>query len=49
VRKWRDAEEDCITRSFITAKPHQILLGDQVKEAEVGGACSKHGRDEKYI
>jgi hypothetical protein len=26
-RKWRDDEEDCITRSFITCTLHQISLG----------------------
>jgi len=25
-RKWQEAEEDCITRSFITCKHHQMLL-----------------------
>jgi hypothetical protein len=26
-RKWREAREDCIMRSFITFTLHQILLG----------------------
>jgi hypothetical protein len=26
-RKWQEAEEDCIMRSFITCTLHQILLG----------------------
>jgi hypothetical protein len=26
-RKWQEAEEDCIMRSFITYMFHQILLG----------------------
>jgi hypothetical protein len=26
-RKWREAGEDCIMRSFITCTLHQILLG----------------------
>jgi hypothetical protein len=39
-RKWREAGEDCIMRSFVTCKLHQI------KEDEIGGACSMHGRDE---
>jgi hypothetical protein len=35
-RKWREAEEHCIMRSFITCTLHQMLLG----------ACSMHWRDE---
>jgi hypothetical protein len=36
-RKWQDAGEDCIMRSFITC------MLQQVKEDETGGACSMHG------
>jgi hypothetical protein len=46
---WREAGEDCIMRSFITCMLHHILSGDQVKEDEMGGACSMHGRCEKCI
>jgi hypothetical protein len=41
--------EDCIMRSFINFKLQQILLGDQIKEDEMGGACSTYGRDEKCL
>jgi hypothetical protein len=39
----------CIMRSFITCTLHQYYSGDQIKEDEMGGACSTHGRDEKCI
>jgi len=41
-KKWREAEEDCIMRSFVTCPL-------QCKEDEIGGACSIHGEDEKCI
>jgi hypothetical protein len=44
-RKWREAGEDCITRSFITC----IINGDQVKKDEICGACSTPGTNEKCI
>jgi len=47
-RKWQEAGEDCIMRSFITFMLHQTLLGDQVKEDEMGGACSTLRCDEKF-
>jgi hypothetical protein len=47
-RKWWEAGEDCIMKSIITCTLHRILLGDLMKE-EVGGACSKHSRDEKCV
>jgi hypothetical protein len=28
---------------------HQILLGDQIKKNEVGGACGTHGRGQKSV
>jgi hypothetical protein len=40
---WRD----CILRSFVTSTPHEILLGNYIKENEMGWICSTHGRDEK--
>jgi hypothetical protein len=43
------AGEDYIMRNFITCTLHQILLGCQVKEDEVGGSCSKRGKNEKCI
>jgi hypothetical protein len=46
-RKGEGAGENCIMRSFIVL--HQILLGDQVKDGEMGGACSTHGGDEKCL
>jgi hypothetical protein len=36
-------------RSFIICTPPQIPLGDQIKENEVGGACSTNGRGEKSV
>jgi hypothetical protein len=44
-RKWQEAREDGIIRSFITSILHKILLGYQVKEDEMGGAWSTHGRN----
>jgi hypothetical protein len=35
--------------SFIIFILHQILIGDQIKENETGGACNTHGRDKKCI
>jgi hypothetical protein len=43
-RKWPEAGEDRIKRSFVICTLHQ---GDQVEEN--GRACSTHGRDEKCI
>jgi hypothetical protein len=50
LRAWKlqGAGEDLIMRSFLTCTFSQILLGDYVKEDEMGGACSTRGRDEKY-
>jgi len=49
-KKWREAGEDCIMRSFITSTFmfHQIwvLFGDQVKKCEIGRACSTYERNE---
>jgi hypothetical protein len=42
------AEEDCITRAFVTCMLHKILY-DQIKEDEMHGSCSRHGGDEKCI
>jgi len=46
-RKWREAGEDCIMRSFIKlyASPYVI----RVKKDEMGETCIRHGRHEKYI
>jgi hypothetical protein len=27
MKKWQEAREDCILRSFITCTPHKILAG----------------------
>jgi hypothetical protein len=44
------AGEDFVMRSLITwGTLYQILLGDQVKKNETGGACSTHERDEKCV
>jgi hypothetical protein len=45
-RKWQEAGEHCIMRSFITCTLHKIF---QIKEYEMGGTCSTYGRDEKCI
>jgi hypothetical protein len=34
-------------RSFITWSLHQ--MGDQIKEDEMGGACSMYGKVEKWV
>jgi hypothetical protein len=44
-RKWREAGEDCIMRSFITSP--NIFKGNQIMEDVIGGSCSTYGRDEK--
>jgi hypothetical protein len=41
-RKWREAGEDCVMRSFITCTHHQILSGCQIQENEMGGIRSTH-------
>jgi hypothetical protein len=43
-RKWQEAGEDCIMRSFITCTLQ--FYGDQIKEDEVDDACSR--RREKH-
>jgi hypothetical protein len=47
-RKWQEAGEDCIMKSFIICMLHKYYSGDQIKEDKIGGRCSTHGRDEKY-
>jgi len=42
-RKWQEAGEDRIMRSFITCTLHQIVWGDLIKVGEIGGACSTQG------
>jgi len=44
-RKWQEAGEDCIMRSFMTCTLHQ---GDQIKDDEMDGACRMCGRYDKY-
>jgi hypothetical protein len=46
-RRWREAGEDFIMRSFITVRFTRHYQGDQVKEDEVGGARIMRGRHEK--
>jgi hypothetical protein len=45
---WWEAGGHCIMRNFVTCMLHQMLLGDQIKEDEMDGACSMYGRGEKY-
>jgi hypothetical protein len=40
--------EDCIIRSFIPCILHQILSSDQVKDNQVGKACSTYERCEMH-
>jgi hypothetical protein len=49
VRKYRETREDCIMRSFGNCKLYHIVQRDQVKEGEMGGAYSTHGRYEKFL
>jgi hypothetical protein len=45
MRKWRENGENCIMRSFVTCVLDQIYNSDdQIKEDEMGGACSIHGK-----
>jgi len=44
ARRWWEAAEHCITRSFITCLLHQILLGFEVRENELGRACNTRER-----
>jgi hypothetical protein len=39
---------NCIMRGFINCTLHQILLGRSNQGNEMGGACSMHGRVEKF-
>jgi hypothetical protein len=48
-RKWREAGEDCIMRSFITCTPQHIYKGDEMKENGMGRACRTHESVEKSI
>jgi hypothetical protein len=42
-RKWWEAEEDLHNEKLDNLYASQILLGWQVMEDEVSGACSTHG------
>jgi hypothetical protein len=45
-RKWWEAGEDCIMRSFITCvRFAKYYWGDEVMEGEMGGEYSTHGRN----
>jgi hypothetical protein len=48
VRKWWEAGGDCIMRSFIACFT-KYYWNDELKEDEVGRACSTCGRYVKYI
>jgi len=49
--KWKfsEAEEDCIIRSIYLLRFTKYCLGDQIKGDEMGGACSLHGRDGRWV
>jgi hypothetical protein len=38
-----------ITRSFIILKFHQILVGDQMKEDEMGGTCRVYLENKDFM
>lgn len=40
---------NCTVRIFIICTSHQILLGDQSKENDMGGACGTCGGEERFI
>jgi hypothetical protein len=40
-------KENCIIRSFVIRNPHLILLGDQIKEDEMGGVCGMYQGNKK--
>jgi hypothetical protein len=46
-RKWQEAGENCIMRIFIIVLFTRYYLGGQIKEDEMGGVRSTHGRNEK--
>jgi hypothetical protein len=41
--KWQAAEENFILRSFVTCTPPKQNQKDQVREDEIGRACSMNG------
>jgi len=43
----QEAREDYIMRNFVTCTLHQILL--EIKEEDLGRACSMNGREEKSV
>jgi hypothetical protein len=44
-----EAGEKCIMKGFITCAIHRTLLNDEMKENEMGGEYSTHGRGKKCI
>jgi hypothetical protein len=46
-RKKQQARENCITSSFVICTPHRKLLGDQIKDYDMGVEHSICGRDKK--
>jgi hypothetical protein len=46
-RKWQEAAEDCIMRSFLKCIRNHILVSDRIFEDEMCGTCSTHGRGDK--
>jgi hypothetical protein len=48
-RKRREAGEDCIMRASQHVRFTKYCSGGQMKEDEMGGKCSTHVRDEKFM
>jgi hypothetical protein len=48
-RKWQEAREDCIMRSFVTCTLRQILLGWSNQEGWDRQVCSTHGKEDKCV
>jgi hypothetical protein len=46
-RKGWEAGGDCILRGLIIVRFTRYYYGDQIKEDEMDGTCSTHGRDGK--
>jgi hypothetical protein len=49
-RRQLQTGENSIMKSFMTSK-HQLLyiLGDQIKEDEIGGACGMYGGEKRNV
>jgi hypothetical protein len=41
--------QNCVTIQFTASNFHRILLVSLIKEDQVGGICSTHGKGEKFV